>query len=66
MDHHQLDAFAARMIGVTLEDFTYNQRVPAPRPRRSAARRRRAALALGTTLGVASPAVAAVVVMVVR
>lgn len=66
MDPHLLDSFAARMVGATLDDFTRNQRLSASRPRRSVARRRRSARALGTTLGVAAPAVAAVVVVVVR
>lgn len=66
MDPHLLDSFAARMVGATLEDFTRNQRLSASRPRRSATRRRRSAMALGTTLGVAAPAVGTVLVVVVR
>ena len=66
MDPHQLDSFAAHMVGATLDDFARNQRLSATRPRRSARRRRRATRALGTTLGVAAPAAAAAVVVIAR
>jgi len=66
MDPHQLDAFAARSVGTTLDAFARAQRVPADRPRRAHTRRRRTVVALSTTLGIAAPAISAVVVVAGR
>ena len=66
MDMHLLDAFAARSVDVTLAEFHRNQRVPVAHPRRAHHRRRHAAVVMGTTLGVAAPAVATVAVLVAR
>ncbi len=66
MDLHLLDAFAARSVDVTLADYHRNQRVPVSHPRRAHHRRRHTAVMMGTTLGVAAPAVATVVVLVAR
>lgn len=63
MDPQLLHAFAARSVGLSLEEFTRDQRVPRDRVR--APRRHRLAASLGTTLGFAAPAVA-VVVLVAR
>ncbi|QDB80548.1 hypothetical protein FHE66_07270 [Georgenia sp. 311] len=66
MDLHQLDAFAARSVDVTLAEFHRHQHLPVSRPVRPQYRRRHAAVAMGTTLGVAVPAVTTVVIAVVR
>jgi len=66
MDLHQLDAFAARSVDVTLAEFHRHQHHPAVRPVRPHHRRRHAAVAMGTTLGVAVPTVTSVVLAVTR
>lgn len=66
MHPHLLDSFAAAVIGTTLDELTRTQRMPAAKPVCRRGRPRRAAVALTTTVGIAAPALTAVVVVVAQ
>jgi len=66
MHPHLLDSFAAAVIGTTLDELTRVQHLPVSRPRRRLGRPRRATVALTTTVGVAAPALTAVVMAIAR